>query len=358
MFEDRIKVNFDHPHYGDELTARLREYGVAILEDVFTDAECDENVAKVVESIGKLSGEITAENWAETWKKGNLPPHTRLGLYQNLVGNFPVTWEVRSDRRIKDMFTRVYSALRGEEVTDFAVAADGLNIKPPMPIYHTKKTKDWAHLDTTKRDGTEECVQSQVVLTNTSACFRCSPKSHLIYEKLLDKGKCSKTDKTNWHMFKKDLYPELQKMVEDEGGEWQREIHAKKGSVILWFSSTVHSAKIQNKPEDPDGVFLRSDYDCPWDEWRCVVYCCYRPREEMNEGTLTQLRTCFQWNRMTNHWGEKVFDKAPWRYEPEKYHKRIQALVKKPEKMYEINGMKPELNPVMRELLRIEEEED
>ena len=60
--------------------------------------------------------------------------------------------------------------------------------------------------------------------------------------------------------------PDLSQMVEDAGGAFQVPILAPRGSVILWLSSTLHSAKVQ---DPPGSVPLPKS---PWTDWRCVVY--------------------------------------------------------------------------------------
>ncbi len=55
-------------------------------------------------------------------------------------------------------------------------------------------------------------------------------------------------------------------MVLGVGGAFQVPVLAPRGSVILWLSSTLHSAKVQDPPgtlDLPRGI---------WTDWRCVVY--------------------------------------------------------------------------------------
>ena len=345
-----MNVSIDDPDYKTKVIDIIREHGVVIINNVFSNEECDESMDELFESMSKLSGNvIKRKNWKTEWNRQNLPPQTRIGLFQSLVGNFPQVWKLRSDPRMNKIFTEIYSDLRGKAVTDFSVAIDGINIKSPTAPYCTDKTADWAHLDMTQRDAKFSCVQGQIVLTNTSACFRCSPGSHEVYGQVLDKLGVSRTDKSNWCKFKKSDYTTVKKIVEDAGGQWQIPIRAPKGSVILWLSSLIHSAKAQDNPKS------RIRTECPpikddfWDEWRGVVYCCYRPKVEMPL-CISRLQRCFRENRVTNHWSGRMFPVKPQYYNPDKFNDTLRELIMDPCKAYEIEGLKPEITPEMTSL--------
>ena len=46
--------------------------------------------------------------------------------------------------------------------------------------------------------------------------------------------------------------------------------------MVLWLSSTVHSAMTQQK----ERVKVEEEGEEKWRDWRFVVYTCYRPKEE------------------------------------------------------------------------------
>ncbi len=56
---------------------------------------------------------------------------------------------------------------------DFSTSMDGINVRPHMAPY--QNGKDWAHIDQTIPNNPFLCVQGQVILSDTSACFRASP---------------------------------------------------------------------------------------------------------------------------------------------------------------------------------------
>jgi hypothetical protein len=62
--------------------------------------------------------------------------------------------------------------------------------------------------------------------------------------------------------------------------------------MILWLSSTVHSAKLQDKHHGAAAVTAGADARLR--NWRCVVYVCFRPKEEVDDAHLERLQvsTC------------------------------------------------------------------
>eukprot|EP00009_Paramoeba_aestuarina_P017443 CAMPEP_0201527818 /NCGR_PEP_ID=MMETSP0161_2-20130828/36451_1 /ASSEMBLY_ACC=CAM_ASM_000251 /TAXON_ID=180227 /ORGANISM="Neoparamoeba aestuarina, Strain SoJaBio B1-5/56/2" /LENGTH=199 /DNA_ID=CAMNT_0047928807 /DNA_START=225 /DNA_END=824 /DNA_ORIENTATION=- len=136
---------------------------------------------------------------------------------------------------------------------------------------------------------------------------------------------------SNWLKFDKKNYETYKECIEEVGGQWQVPIRANKGSVILWTSSTVHSAMIQQK-ETQYGP-LKND---PWADWRFVVYTCYRPKTDVPEKKRKKheerLEKCKVEYRVTNHWGEKMFPKKMFRDRCER-EPSLAEIVNDPTKM-------------------------
>lgn len=332
--------------FGERVTKMLREWGVVVIEDVFDRKECRERVNDLLEGFRKISPDL-----GKGWTKERLPPTPRAGLFQRVVGNLPPVWKVRSDKRMKSIFSSVYSQLRGYEIDDFVTSIDAVNLHPPIGPYAPEleegkiDEKDWAHLDQTFRDcekSSELCVQGQVVLNDSSACFRCSPGSHRVFGDILDILGIDKGEKGNWCKFDSSSYPIIKSIIEDVGGQWQMPIRTKAGSVILWFSSTIHSAMHQSEDVELD----KSD---PLSDLRAVVYVCYRPKYEVDDAHFKKLQTCFAENRLTNHWGSRMFKKQ-MRFSPA-LESGMQQFVDHPEKVYEIDGLKPELTEEVKSLI-------
>ena len=342
-------ISYDDEKFTKKVVKKLTKYGVVIIEDVFSNEAMDQGMEEMMTSFEKVCPKIKRHDLKNTWKVKNLIPQTRSGLFQSMVGNFPIVWKLRSDEKIRKIFTDVYSGLRGETVDDFVVGLDGANFRPPYDPFTTEKTKDWAHLDLTLPNATYFCVQGQIVMSDSSASFVASPKSHLVYEKILERGNKLGTPR-NWYKLPPEEYEPVKKMVEEQKGEFQIPILSKKGSVILWLSSLVHSARTQTRPTKTD---LMNKH--PWYNWRGVVYVCYRPRQDVNYRHTERLQRCFKENRITNHWGEKMFSKRP-RYSRDKdgnslYESGVAKYIEDPSLVYQLADMKVELTDEIKKLL-------
>lgn len=298
-------VDFGAGNFDAQLALAFMKSGVVVIEGVFAAEECNRAMDEIVSAFERLSPNLRRDA-PNTWIRANLAPQTRVGLYQAVVGNIAPVWRLRTDLRVARIFTALYSALRGELVTDFIVSGDGLNLKPNR-VGPYEPTKDWPHLDQT--DGSPFlCIQGQAVLTNTTAALRASPGSHLAFGKVL--AATGGQSRVGWRKFDPATAELAKAEVLEAGGQWQVPVLSPRGSFIVWASSLVHAARVQLGPEPDDA----SD---PWKGWRGVVYICYRPRAEFSAAQLKKRREAFEQNRVTNHRGTKIFPTNPMaRYGP------------------------------------------
>jgi hypothetical protein len=312
-----------------KLVDEFKKNGLVVIDHVFTDLECDQLMDGITNSFVQLGTGIDLRNLEKTWKEENLPYMTRSGLFQCLMSNLKEVWDIRSHQNVEKIFETTYSGLRGNPMKDFIVSGDGINVKPNIGPIQTGQSKDWAHLDQTIRNNIYKCVQGQAVLTNTTASFVASPKSHLVFEKVLDTLKVDSNDTSNWVKFAPNQIAVVKKIVLDHGGQWQVPILCQKGSFIIWSSTLIHSARLQTKIETPS---LTDKYL----GWRGVVYVCYRPKEEFTNPEIFKRQDAYKKNRVTNHWGTKTFALKPgfWRnYIGVDYHANIVSLCKNPQLM-------------------------
>lgn len=281
---------FSDDDFGYKVVAALKESGAVVITDVFPATLAEMWKQTIIGNFQELFPWLTDD--PETWKTPNTGPQARRGLYQSLVCNLPIVWAIRTHEKIRQIFFAVYAGLRPSKFYDeFFTSIDGVNLCPPSSTssYDPEKPpKDWAHLDqTSELNNPFKCVQGQVVLSDSSAGFVCSPGSHRLIRKILELAGVSESP-DNWAKFDQTLYPTLKALVEEAGGQWQIPVQAGAGDVILWLSSTVHSAKIQDKGDET---------------WRCVIYVCLRPKEECGgKSHAKRLRKCLEENRVTNHW--------------------------------------------------------
>jgi hypothetical protein len=320
-----------------KVASLLKEYGVCVIPDVFSSSECDSLMNDILLNTEVLSGNQVDHNQPEQWTGDNLPPQIRYGMYHNLLNNLKPAWEIRRDPRMKSIFKPVYSELRGTDVDEFVCSMDGINIQPNIARKSTGE-KDWPHCDQTERSDIFKCVQGQVVLTNTTASFRATPKSHKHFVDIM-KIAGVPDDSRNFMKFTDEQLDAIQEnIVLPNNISWQVPIKANKGSVILWLSTTVHSGMSSEIKETP----TKED---PFIGWRGVVYVCYRPKSEFNEDELKVLEDCLENNHGTNHWSTKVFSSKP---RPADLYARKQVisptmekLVANPQLVYEQIKFKP-----------------
>lgn len=339
-------ISFNDVNFKQKLVNEYKENGLVVINDVFTDNECDNLMDGIITSFEQLGTGID-KNKLETWTTYNTPPQTRPGLFQSLVSNLKEVWTIRSHNNVRTIFEMLYSDVRGKPIKDFMVSGDGINIRPNINPIHKSTSNDWPHVDQTIRNDVYRCIQGQAVLTNTTASFVASPKSHLIFDKLLDKLKIDENDKSNWLKFDKIQTKIANLMIKELKGQWQIPILSKKGSFIVWSSTLIHSAKLQDKIELPS---LTDKYL----GWRGVVYVCYRPTSEFTSKEIKKRIDVYENNRTTNHWGTKMFPKTPGgRYlYIDKRHSVIEEMIKDPLKVYQKIG-KPILNNEEKKLLNL-----
>lgn len=317
----------DTPKFFEDLYDLFREYGVVIIEDVIDNPDLRfENILK----------DFT-EAFGSDWKTANLPPQTRPGMFQVLATHIPEMWNIRTNDNIAKIFKELYSRIRGHQVTDFVCSMDGLNLKPSSigPIC-TEKSNDWMHLDQVSDENPLKCIQGQVPLTDTDACFVCTPKSHLAFPEIRSKIYDCKDGKLNWYKFPQESYSEIQAITSKYYSGFQIPIIAKKGSFIIWASSVLHSARLSTVRDD---------------SYRCVVYVCYRPRDEFNKAALKKHLEYFNTGRSTTHWSDKVFPKNPTsKYMGDsKYSDHIFKMIKDPTK----TGFLDKINSNLRSRIEI-----
>lgn len=313
-------------HNPDVLTKCLAANGVIIVTGVLSKSVCDDISRRIGEVIETLSYNASLHDLS-TWKRENMLPQTASGAFSRGIGNSQPVWDVRTNPRVGKVYEWVYGT------DDLVSSIDMVTWKPYAEPYHNPYDNDWAHTDNANMF--EQCVQGQVVMTNTTAAFVCSPRSHLICTQLLG---FRRKHNINENM---DDRLEARRMVEKVGGKFQVPIIVPAGSVIIWLSSTLHSAKMVDRPVVP---YVPSKAD-PWYGYRSIVYLTFKPRVNVSTEELSNLKSVFLRNGTTRHDGTE-FPVTSFDLIQEKnnivYHPRIREIYND----YVVDG-KPLPNGVM-----------
>lgn len=331
-------ISINDPDFKNLLINSVKDYGVCVIENVLDDEESDSYTKEILDSFVDLGSGIDLSSIEETWIPENLPPQTRTGLFQSLVTNTQPVWNLRSNENVRLIFKILYSHFMKKEINDFYCSGDGINVNPPHLIAKSN-SKDWPHIDQTC-DGIFKCFQGQMVLTNTTASFVCTPKSHKFYNTIIKKlGK--EYDISNWLMFSNKEVDIIKNTIL-KNCNWQIPILCKKGSFIVWTSTLIHSARLQQEFTKKKGDIYHG--------WRCVVYICYRPKEDVEDEAFKIRWKLYEENRVSNHWGTKMFPKKYRFHNRIKYNDVINRLINSPQDVYKILG-KPILDETQIDLM-------
>ena len=317
----------------------LREDGYCIIPNVFPKSECDHYVNRLVRTFECLGTGIDRNKIERTWKRRALPPQTRPGLFQRVMGFSRPAREVANHPRVKDIFKAAHNAINPYAILPNAyVSLDGINVKPPQvgPFHNSRRNKDWPHLDETKPVNDtyrpKIHIQGQVVLTNSTAAFVCTPKSHYAHSELLKHFNVPRN--IGFWRFPLDRLGEVKDIIRDklnkekiEGElEWQRPIYAEAGSMILWLSTLIHSAKYQDAP------LLRPPKENSFEGWRCVIYVCHIPLSFLTPRQVLQRERNEHNFRCSNHSCTRTVPRFTRHYHPEDYDEKIHDLLINPRK--------------------------
>lgn len=309
---EQLKVAFGEGMW-EGIPKVLGTNGVVIVTGVFSDEECERHVEAIVDSVCQLSDGVSASDLS-TWTPDRLLPQLTPGIFQCGIGHTKAAWRVRGDSRVREVFAAAY----GREAGPLVGSLEMVKVWPPIPPFNAPCTPDWAHFD--DPGNYDKCLQGQVVLANTQACLVCSPRSHMVYNRLanLRKGSGLNAEPNR---------SEAQAAVEAVGGLFQVPCVAPRGSMILFLSTTLHSARFMPDPDQvthdahDDDPYADDDDDDPdvhsaaigdsWRGWRCVVFVAFRPKAGVSEAHIHDLLVAFQQNRITRH-GGSLFPKKPW----------------------------------------------
>jgi len=277
-------------------------YGAKIIPSVLTDDECQNmfnGIWDFFECITKNWELSLDRNKPETFVsfKKLFPIHNMLVQHWD-VGHTQVSWSIRQNLKIVEIFAKMYNCTPEELLVSF----DGLSFN--LPTKRKMPSKTWYHTDQSYRNNEKSCIQGLVTAldvnegSSTFTFMKGSHKFHGEFAKTFaNKFEGCKWPSNNWYK----LNPEEEKWYFDKGCEYIR-VKCPKGSVILWDSRTIHCGIQQEINKAP--------------EYRAVIYVCYQPRKLASEKDIIKKQKAFNEMRSTTHYPCKVklFPKDPQTY--------------------------------------------
>lgn len=300
------------------LKEKLEKYGVAIIENVINDEECENMKSGFWDYLEFLTKNTVGEmdrNNRKTWRnlKYLFPKHGML-IQHFGIGHAEFSWKLRQNPNIYNIFSEFWEV----EPEELLVSFDGASIHLPSEetgLGWQKKT--WFHADQSFKRNEFECIQSFISANDINegdATLRIIEKSHLYHKEF---GETYETGKGDWFQLEdKHLNFYLEKGLKDVC------IKCKAGSMVFWDSRTIHFGQGPLKTRKTENT-------------RYVAYLCYTPRsfsgnEKQIKTNLKKKQKAFEEQRTTSHWPhkQKLFGKTPRVYpgqellkfnEPEKF---------------------------------------
>lgn len=284
----------------DTVTACLAEHGVAIVPGILTEAEC----AHITDGTWKFFEHLTQawptpmrQNDATTWRGmyDLFPSHGQLFQHWN-IGHAQVSWDVRQNLKVVDVFARIWSCAP----EDMLVSFDGLSLSlPPEKTNRGWGGRTWFHTDQSFTRPNFECVQGWVTANDVGegdATLSIMSKSHIHHAEFATRF--GVVNKNNWYKLK----PEEEAFYTSKGCQYQK-IRCPKGCLVLWDSRTIHCGANAMRGRAAENT-------------RNIIYVCYTPRALSDEKALKKKRLLFDTMRTCSHWPHtpKAFPKIPRTY--------------------------------------------
>jgi len=289
----------------DNLKATLERYGVAIIPNVLNEQECKDMVSgqwDFFEHISQNWEKPINRNDKKTWSGFYtlFPSHSMLFQHWG-VGHAQVSWDLRQNPKIVDIFAKFWEV----EPEELLVSFDGFSFNPPPEETNRgwNRNNTWYHTDQRYAINDFQCMQSWVTgldVEDGDATLAFYEGSHTLHEEFADSFDIMESEKANADWYK--LNRDEEEFYRLEGCE-QKKIKCPKGSLVFWDSRTIHCGA--------EALKTRKNK-----KFRSVVYLCYKSRSLATEANLKKKKKAFNELRTMNHWPVrgKLFGKNPRTY--------------------------------------------
>lgn len=287
--------DYEHDKYvttSENLIHTLETYGVAIIDNVLNEEECQMLLKGFWNYLYHIS-----QTWEVPIDKDNpkswdgfsklLPLHSQL-IQHHGIGQAQFIWDIRQNKKVLKIFSELWCV----PAEDLLVSFDGASFH--MPPETTKKGNFkgnvWMHTDQSPLRSEFECVQSWATALDvnpgdaTLTVLEGSHKHHNLISK-----KYKSKERKNWYkLTKQEQYDYYIKKL----GCKRVCIKCPAGSMVFWDSRTMHAGQ--------ESLLERKKQN-----FRCIAYLCYTPRELASEANLRKKIKAFEDGRTTSHWPHK-----------------------------------------------------
>lgn len=287
-----------------EVKSKLAEFGVCVIPRLLDKEECalmERGAWQWLEEATQLLPIPVEKEAPDTWKSffELVPSHAML-LQHWGIGHARWLWEVRSNRKVMEVFASLWNTSLDELITSFDGAAIHLPHEVTRRGFYRGNT--WLHTDQSYAREGMECVQSWVTARKVragDATLAFIPGSHQLHGAFASRFGPLVVQSRDW--FK--LNEVQQRWYEDQTGSLPHFIKCPRGSMVLWDSRLIHSGSEAMRTRPVANI-------------RTVAYVCMTPRRLASDKTLKKRVQAFEANRTSSHWPHKlhVFGKLPRTY--------------------------------------------
>lgn len=343
-------MHTDGPILTEEHLSHLAEHGYVVVNGVMTPQECDAAYANLVGSFSLWDERISLDV-PESTRQKHMPPGTIHGIsraFAHQQGQWDVRQHPRVARAFADWWMKVSPAFaaawRASPDDSLVVSMDAFNFyHGALPPHPSAKTF-WCHTDQAPHVSGDAafCLQGYVDLVGSEGAGDGTlvvwDKAHRIHKTYFERHpEEAKKAGGNWYRYPEEFIARIERngadyLSHDDVDSAEEcvpmprvNVHAPKGALVLWRSTTPHMNRAPVPPA----------------KHRCVVYVCMAPEAALTDKDREARYTAWEEKMQTSHWpafGQvKVFPAVPRLYSREEEQEKkprllaLRELLKRPE---------------------------
>ena len=312
--------------FSEASLAFLEANGYVVIPGVVDSDTCDKVAKNLLESYKLWDPELHPDNPSH-WLQKNRPPGDIHGITR-IFGHLQGQWDIRQHPRVAQVFGEYWNVKPDELFTSF----DAFNFYNAdyTPRQGAKTGGYWCHTDlgAGTTGAAARCVQGYVTVedsTNpTDGTLVVWAKGHRLHRRYFElHPEAARESKGDWYRFPEEFMLRMEQDCREYLSDGDPEknsphpvpaprtfVHAPKGALVLWRSSTPH----MNRPPH-----FRQGQPSP--HHRLVVYVCQAPRSFATEKDLKLRKKAWEEQMQASNWPAnnkcKIFPKYPRMYTKE-----------------------------------------